>query len=132
MVVASSPCYPFGLIDPIDEIASAARDFGVLCHVDACLGGLLLPFWPEPVEPWDFRVDGVTSISADIHKYGYAPKGASLLLFSDAELDRARYFATTEWLGYPVVNPTVLGTRSATSLKRAKLVPLPSNVAPNG
>lgn len=123
LVVVSAPSYPHGVLDPVTEVAAAAADRGIPCHVDACIGGLVLPFWGDaggaPPPPWDFRVRGVTSISADLHKFGYAPKGASLLLFADPELDRARYFALTDWPGYPVVNPTVLGSRSATSLAAA-------------
>ncbi len=120
LVVVSAPSYPHGVIDPVAEVAEAAQRASVPCHVDACVGGWILPWWPRaggsPLPPWDFEVPGVSSISADLHKFGYAPKGTSLLLFADPELDRARYFALTDWLGYPVVNPTVLGTRSATSL----------------
>ncbi|CAN7302937.1 pyridoxal phosphate-dependent decarboxylase family protein [Knoellia sp. LjRoot47] len=123
LVVVSAPSYPHGVIDPVAEVAGAAADLGIPCHVDACVGGWVLPWWEaaggDPLPQWDFRVRGVSSISADIHKYGYVPKGASLLLFADGELDLARYFATTGWLGYPVVNPTMLGTRSATSLAAA-------------
>jgi glutamate/tyrosine decarboxylase-like PLP-dependent enzyme len=123
LVVVSAPAYPHGVSDPVAEVAAAAEAAGVPCHVDACIGGLVLPFWEaaggRPVPAWDFRVPGVTSISADLHKYGYAPKGTSLLLFADRALDRERYYALTDWPGYPVVNPTVLGTRSATSLAAA-------------
>lgn len=123
LVVVSAPAYPHGVMDPVAEVADAALRAGVPCHVDACIGGLVLPFWEaaggRAVPPWDFRVPGVTSISADLHKYGYAPKGSSLLLFADREHDRARYFALTGWPGYPVVNPTVLGSRSAGSLAAA-------------
>ncbi|MGB5953628.1 MAG: aminotransferase class V-fold PLP-dependent enzyme [Ornithinimicrobium sp.] len=123
LVVVSAPSYPHGVIEPVEAVAAAAQERGIGCHVDACIGGWILPWWTVAgggsVPAWDFRVPGVTSISADLHKYGYAPKGASLLLFADAAMDRARYFALTEWLGYPVVNPTVLGSRSATSLAAA-------------
>lgn len=123
LVVVSAPSYPHGVLDPVAQVAAAAAEQGIPCHVDACIGGLVLPFWAqaggEAPPPWDFRVAGVTSISADLHKFGYAPKGASLLLFADRELDLARYFALTDWPGYPVVNPTVLGSRSATSLAAA-------------
>ncbi|GAA4113227.1 aminotransferase class V-fold PLP-dependent enzyme [Knoellia locipacati] len=123
LVVVSAPSYPHGVIDAVAEVAGAAADAGIPCHVDACVGGWVLPWWEaaggDPLPQWDFRVRGVSSISADIHKYGYVPKGASLLLFADGELDLARYFAITDWLGYPVVNPTMLGTRSATSLAAA-------------
>ena len=123
LVVVSAPSYPHGVIDAVAEVAGAAADHGIPCHVDACVGGWVLPFWEEAggeaLPQWDFGVRGVSSISADIHKFGYVPKGASLLLFADGELDLARYFAITDWLGYPVVNPTMLGTRSATSLASA-------------
>lgn len=123
LVVVSAPSYPHGVVDPVVEVAGAAADRGVPCHVDACIGGLVLPWWESagggPVPAWDFAVRGVSSISADLHKYGFAPKGSSLVLFADPELDRARYFALTGWPGYPVVNPTLLGTRSATSLAAA-------------
>ena len=123
LVVVSTPSYPHGVIDAVAEVAGAAADHGIPCHVDACVGGWVLPFWEEAggeaLPQWDFGVRGVSSISADIHKFGYVPKGASLLLFADGELDLARYFAITDWLGYPVVNPTMLGTRSATSLASA-------------
>ena len=79
-IVGSSPCYPYGVIDPIEELAEVARRHRVPLHVDGCLGGFMLP-WVEKlggdVPPFDFRVPGVTSMSADIHKYGYAAKGAS-------------------------------------------------------
>lgn len=123
LVVVSAPSYPHGVVDAVAEVAGSAADRGIPCHVDACVGGWVLPWWEaadgETLQPWDFRVPGVSSISADIHKYGYVPKGASLLLFADGELDLARYFSITDWLGYPVVNPTMLGTRSATSLAAA-------------
>lgn len=118
LAVASAPAYPHGVLDPVAGIASAAAQRGVPCHVDACVGGFVLPWW-EGAEPWDLSVPGVTSISADLHKFGYAPKGASVLLVTDPELDRARYYALTDWPGYPVVNPTVLGSRSAMSLAAA-------------
>lgn len=118
-VVASAPNYPTGVIDPIPEIAALTSARGVALHVDACLGGLVLPWWPDELPSWDFRVPGVSSISADLHKYGYAPKGASLLLYADRDRHRAQYFALTDWPGYPVVNPTLLGSRSAGPLAAA-------------
>jgi glutamate/tyrosine decarboxylase-like PLP-dependent enzyme len=117
MVVASAPNYPFGVIDPVEQIAALASERGVLCHVDACLGGLLLPFWErlgEPVPPWDFRVPGVTSISADIHKYGYSFKGASVLLHRDpAGYRRQWWFDDGAWGGGIYGSPTPAGTRPA-------------------
>jgi sphinganine-1-phosphate aldolase len=115
LVVVSAPSYPFAGLDPVVEVAAAALAAGIDCHVDACIGGLVLPFWSHLPE-WDFAVDGVTSISADLHKFGYAPKGASVLLHRGRDRQRTQYFATTRWPGYPVVNPTILGSKSAGSL----------------
>lgn len=117
MLVASAPCYPYGVMDPVEDVAAIARQAGVLCHVDACLGGLMLPFWErlgEPVPPWDFRVEGVTSISADLHKYGYSFKGASVLLHRDVEQYRAQWwFDDGAWGGGLYGSPTAAGTRPA-------------------
>lgn len=117
LVVASAPCYPYGVIDPVVEIAQVALSAGILCHVDACLGGLLLPFWErlgEPVPLWDFRVPGVTSISADVHKYGYAFKGASTLLWRDEALYRRQWWADEgTWGAGSYGSPTTVGTRPA-------------------
>jgi glutamate/tyrosine decarboxylase-like PLP-dependent enzyme len=114
LVVVSAPSYPFAALDPIAEVAAAAAERGIACHVDACIGGWVLPWLQTP--PWDFGVDGVTSLSADLHKFGYAPKGASVLLQRGRDHQRAQYFATTRWPGYPVVNPTMLGSKSAGAL----------------
>ncbi|NEN06851.1 aspartate aminotransferase family protein [Diaminobutyricibacter tongyongensis] len=120
LVVVSAPSYPFASLDPVEAVAAQCDDVGIACHVDACIGGLILPFWStgdgEAVPPWDFSVRGVTSISADLHKFGYAPKGASVLLHRDRDRQRLQYFATTSWPGYPVVNPTILGSKSAGAL----------------
>ena len=114
LVVVSAPSYPFAALDPVEEVAAAAAERGIACHVDACIGGFVLP-WLETA-PWDFRVSGVTSLSADLHKLGYTPKGASVLLQRGRDRQRAQYFATTRWPGYPVVNPTMLGSKSAGAL----------------
>ncbi|WP_147917397.1 pyridoxal phosphate-dependent decarboxylase family protein [Ruania zhangjianzhongii] len=119
LVVLSAPNYPFGVLDPIAEVAEVLADLGIWLHVDACIGGWLLPWWPGVTRGWDFRLPGVTSISTDLHKYGYAPKGASVVLYRGRENHRAQYFATAAWPGYPVVNPTLLGSRSATALAAA-------------
>jgi hypothetical protein len=87
-------------------------------HVDACIGGMVLPFWPG-LPGWDFSVPGVTSLSVDLHKFGYAPKGVSVLLQRGRDRQRAQYFATTRWPGYPVVNPSMLGSKSAGPLAAA-------------
>ena len=79
LVVVSAPSYPTATLDPVAEVAALTSARGIPLHVDACIGGLVLPFWPR-LPDWDFAVPGVTSISADLHKYGYAPKGVSVLL----------------------------------------------------
>ncbi|MFE5310586.1 pyridoxal phosphate-dependent decarboxylase family protein [Isoptericola sp. NPDC056605] len=118
LVVISAPSYPHAAADPVADVAALAADHGVPLHVDACIGGFALPFWPG-LPAWDLRVPGVTSVSADLHKYAFAPKGASVLLHRDRDRQRAQYFATTRWPGYPVVNPTLLGSRSGGPLAAA-------------
>ncbi|MFF7363097.1 aminotransferase class V-fold PLP-dependent enzyme [Streptomyces sp. NPDC008125] len=122
LVVASTPSYAHGVIDPVAEIAAAASARGVLCHVDACIGGWLLPHLRRAgrdIPAFDLSVPGVTSLSVDLHKYGYADKGASVVLYRDAGLRRHQYFAHAGWPGYPVVNPTVQGTKSGGLLAQA-------------
>ncbi|MFI8005744.1 pyridoxal phosphate-dependent decarboxylase family protein [Streptomyces sp. NPDC086010] len=122
LVVASTPSYAHGVIDPVAEIAAAAAARGALCHVDACIGGWILPYLRRAgreVQPFDLSVPGVTSLSVDLHKYGYADKGASVVLYRDAALRRYQYFAHAGWPGYPVVNPTVQGTKSGGLLAQA-------------
>lgn len=114
LVVASAPCYPYGTIDDVAEIGALCQQRGIPFHVDACLGGFLLPFLEklgEPIPPWDFRVPGVTSISADLHKYGYAAKGASLLLYRSMEHMRHQFFISTDWCGGVFASAGLLGTR---------------------
>lgn len=118
LVVVSAPAYPSGALDPVREVSAAASARGILCHVDACFGGFALPWWPN-LPAWDFRLPGVTSISADVHKFGYAPKGVSVLLHRGRDRHRTQFFSTTRWPGYPVVNPTLLGSRSASPLAAA-------------
>ena len=116
LVVASAPTYPQGVIDPVAELAALASERGVLCHVDACLGGFLLPFLHRlghVTKQWDLSVPGVTSISADLHKYGYASKGISVILYRDRELARLQPFMTTNWLGGRYGSPAMAGTRPA-------------------
>ncbi len=122
MVVGSAPCYPFGVIDPIVDLASAAAERGVLCHVDACLGGWLLPFWEqigEPVPPWDLSVPGVTSLSADLHKYGYAFKGVSVVMYADRALLKRQHFFYDDWPGGMYGSATTAGTRPAPPIAAA-------------
>ncbi len=114
LVVASAPQYPHGAVDPIGAIAAGAARRGVPVHVDACFGGFLLP-WLErlgvDVPTWDFRVPGVQSISADLHKYGYAAKGASVLLYRDGATLRHQFFVSTDWPGGIYASPGLAGTR---------------------
>ncbi|MGI5285617.1 pyridoxal phosphate-dependent decarboxylase family protein [Nonomuraea polychroma] len=116
LVVASAPTYPQGVIDPIEQVAAVASAAGVPCHVDACVGGWLLPWLRAAgaaIPPFDLSVPGVTSISCDLHKYGYAPKGASVVLFADPAMRRKAYFASACWPGYTIINATVQSSRSA-------------------
>jgi glutamate/tyrosine decarboxylase-like PLP-dependent enzyme len=115
LVVASAPSYAHGVVDPVAEIAAAAAARGVRCHVDACIGGWVLPYAARSgrdVPPWTFAVEGVTSISVDTHKYAYAPKGTSLLLHRTPALRRPQYFASAAWPGYTMLNATTQSTRS--------------------
>jgi sphinganine-1-phosphate aldolase len=122
LIAGSAPCYPFGVIDSIPQIAALAAERGICCHVDACLGAYLLPFVERlgrQVPPWDFRVDGVTSISADLHKYGYSARGASVILYRDRELRRHQFFATSDWPGGLYGSPTLAGSRPGGAIAAA-------------
>ncbi|MFC5744144.1 pyridoxal phosphate-dependent decarboxylase family protein [Actinomadura rugatobispora] len=122
LVVASAPSYPHGVIDPVAEIAALAAEAGVPCHVDACVGGWVLPWLREngrTIPPFDLSVPGVTSLSCDLHKYGYAPKGASVVLFRDESMRRRAYFASAGWPGYTVINATVQSSKTAGPLGAA-------------
>jgi sphinganine-1-phosphate aldolase len=115
MIAASAPAYPYGLVDPISDLAELAGDRGVGLHVDACLGGIQLPFLRElghDVPPFDFAVGGVTSMSVDLHKYGFGPKGSSTVLYRTKELRRHQFTVNLDWPGGIVASPTLLGTRS--------------------
>jgi glutamate/tyrosine decarboxylase-like PLP-dependent enzyme len=113
-IAASAPQYPHGVIDPIAELGELAQRKGIPMHVDACVGGFMLP-WIEklgrPLPKWDFRVPGVTSMSADLHKYGYCAKGASLLLWRSIDQMRHQFFVATDFPGGIYASPTLLGTR---------------------
>jgi sphinganine-1-phosphate aldolase len=122
LLVASAPSYAHGVIDPVPEIAALAARRGVRCHVDACIGGWVLPYAARlgrDVAPWTFAVEGVTSISVDLHKYGYAPKGTSLLLHRTPELRRSQFFASADWPGYTMLNSTMQSTKSGGPLAGA-------------
>lgn len=122
LVVGSAPQYPHGVMDPIRELAELAASRGILCHVDSCIGGFFLP-WLEKLghelPPFDFRVPGVTSISADLHKYAYAAKGASVLLHRSRALRRHQYFVHPDWPGGLFGSPSILGTRPGGAIAAA-------------
>ncbi len=114
VLVGSAPSFPHGAIDPIPAIAELAAGRGIGCHVDACLGGFILP-WAErlgyPVPPFDFRLPGVTSMSADTHKYGYAAKGSSVVLYRGNELRQFQFYKVADWPGGLYLSPTFAGSR---------------------
>jgi glutamate/tyrosine decarboxylase-like PLP-dependent enzyme len=114
LLVGSAPQYPQGVIDPITDIARLATERSISCHTDACMGGFVLPFLEQlghAVPAWDFRVPGVTSISADLHKYAYVPKGASVIIHRSKELRRDQTFVTDAWLGGAYGSSGILGTK---------------------
>lgn len=116
LLVGSAPCFSPGVMDPIPEIAALAREHDIACHTDGCIGGFILSLYRQlgyPVPEYDFQVPGVTSISLDPHKYGFAPLGASAILFRNAEIRKHVLFTCTGWPGYTMVNPTVQSSRSA-------------------
>lgn len=122
LLVASAPQYPQGVIDPVAAVAALAADRAVNCHVDACMGGVTLPYLERlgyAIPPWDFRVEGVTSISVDLHKYGYTAKGASVLLHRTKALRRYQTFLTDRWLGGLYGSSGLLGTKSGGALAAA-------------
>ncbi len=114
VIVGSAPSFPHGMIDPIAEMSALALEAGIGFHTDACLGGFVLP-WAEklgaPVPPFDFRLPGVTSMSADTHKYGYAAKGTSVVLYRTPELRHYQYYVATDWPGGLYFSPTFAGSR---------------------
>lgn len=114
LLVGSSFAYPHGVIDPIAELAALAQEHGILCHVDACLGGMILPFVERlgtELPPWNLQVPSVTSISCDLHKYGYAAKGASVILYRNRELRRHQFLGYADWPGGLWGSPSAAGTR---------------------
>lgn len=122
LFVGSAPQYPQGVVDPIPAIAALAMEVGANCHVDACMGGFVLPFAEmlgRHVPPWDFRVEGVTSISADVHKLGYAPKGVSVIVYASSALRAYQTFVFDDWLGGFYASPNIQGTRSGAPMAMA-------------
>jgi len=122
MIVASSPCYPYGIIDNIEEIAKIALSRNIPLHVDACLGGLTIPFWDKlgyNKKRWNFQVEGVTSISADIHKYGFAHKGCSVIGYISQEYLNYQYFTAAYWPGGLYASPSMVGSRGGGIIAQA-------------
>lgn len=115
LLAASAPSYPNGVLDPIESIAEVAEKHKLPLHVDACIGGFMLP-WLEKLgyalPLWDFRVPGVCSISADVHKFGFGAKGASVLTYRSMEYLRHQFVVTTDYPGGIYISPTLLGTRA--------------------
>jgi sphinganine-1-phosphate aldolase len=115
LIVGSAPSYAHGVVDPIFEMAAVAEAHNLLCHVDACVGGFMLPYFKrlgEPIPDFDFSVPGVTSISVDLHKYAYTPKGASLVLYKTKDIRKHQIFACSHWTGYTIINNAVQSSRS--------------------
>ena len=114
VIVGSAPQFPHGVIDPIKELAKLAQYYGIYMHVDCCLGGFLAPFAEKAgfsIPMFDFRLEGVTSISADTHKYGFSPKGSSLIMYSSRKLRTKQFFMEMEWPGGAYGTPAMTGSR---------------------
>jgi len=115
LMAGSAPSYPHGVVDPIRELAAIAQEHGLLFHTDSCVGGFMLPFVRKlgyPVPDFDFSVPGVTSMSADLHKFGYAAKPASVILYRTPELRRCQMFVYIDWPGGIYPSPTMTGSRA--------------------
>lgn len=115
LLVGSAPSYSQGVVDPIPQIAALAQEHGLLCHVDSCVGGIHLSFMRKlgyKVPPFDWTVPGVTSISTDLHKFGYCPKQASIVMYRNKELRRFQIFTSTRTTCYTLINPTIMSTKT--------------------
>ena len=122
LIVGSAPQYPQGVIDDIVGIAKIAIDFDINCHVDACMGGVTLAYLArlgEDIAPWNLQVPGVSSISVDLHKFGYTSKGASVIIYATKHLRSFQGFITDDWLGGFYGSSGVLGTKSGGSMASA-------------
>ena len=122
LLVGSSPAYPYGLMDPIEELSKLALKHDLLLHVDACIGGFMLPFLKKlgiKIPTFDFSLDGVSSMSVDIHKYGYAPKGASLILYRNRSLRKNQFTVSSAWKGGVYASTGFLGTKPGGALAAA-------------
>lgn len=122
LLVASAASYAHGVVDPVEALGQLALEHDVPLHVDGCIGGWLLPYLRElgvDLPAFDLSVPGVTSLSVDLHKYAYAPKGASVVLYNDPALRAKQYFACADWTGYTMVNATIQSTKSGGPLAAA-------------
>ena len=122
MIAGSAPPYPYGETDPIEEIAALAQAHDLWMHSDGCIGGMILPFMTmlgDPIPPFDFAVPGVTSMSVDMHKFGYAHKGISLCLLRDKALERYHRTTFDGWPAGTYSTPTITGTRSGGAVASA-------------
>lgn len=122
LLVGSAASYAQGVVDPIEQLGALALEHGLLLHVDGCIGGWLLPTFRElgvDVPPFDLSVPGVTSLSVDLHKYAYAPKGASVVLYRDPGTRLKQFYACADWTGYTMINATVQSTKSGGPLAAA-------------
>lgn len=114
LLAGSAPNFPHGIIDDIEGLSKLALQHNIPLHVDACLGSFIVPFMEDagfPLPPFDFRLPGVTSISCDTHKYGFAPKGSSIIMYRNNELRNYQYFVTAQWTGGLYGSPTLAGSR---------------------
>jgi len=119
LMVGSAPSYAHGVIDPIFEMGKIALKHNILLHTDACVGGIMLPYLKqlgEPIPDFGFEVPGVTSVSVDLHKYGYTPKNASLILYRDKSIRKHQIFACAGWPGYTIVNAAFQSSKTGGSL----------------
>ncbi|OWZ49928.1 sphinganine-1-phosphate aldolase [Cryptococcus neoformans 125.91] len=124
MIVGSAPNFPDGAIDPIPELGALAKRRNIGLHVDCCLGSFIMPFlekagFGEGIDPFDFRVPGVTSISCDTHKYAFCPKGTSVIMYRSSELRRFQYYVITDWAGGVYASPSMAGSRPGSVLAGA-------------
>ena len=122
MIVGSAPQYPQGVIDDIPALAALAQRRNINCHVDACMGGVSLAYLSKlghQIAPWNLTVDGVTSISVDLHKFGYTSKGASVIMYANKRLRSFQGFFTDQWLGGVYASSGMLGTKSGGAIAAA-------------
>jgi sphinganine-1-phosphate aldolase len=122
LMVGSAPSYAHGVVDPIPELAAIAAERGLLFHTDACVGGFMLPYYRrlgQVFPDFDFTVPGVTSISMDLHKYGYTPKNASMVLYRSKEIRKHQFFSCSRWPGYSVINSAVQSSKTGGSMAAA-------------